>query len=143
VSGKSRDELTRILKGGVDSAHDFSAMTDLHVGHLVDFLKYGMIDDSKYIDYSTKKAIGADIDNGKRLFDTTCAACHGADGKMLNFGSEQEPEYVGDIVKGDPWEGQHKIRFGQPGTAMPSAVNNGWSIEDAVDVLGYAQTLPE
>jgi thiosulfate dehydrogenase len=63
-------------------------------------------------------------------------------GQRLNFGSPDEPEYVGTLANGNPWEVLHKIRFGNPGTPMPSAVANGWSIQDVVDVLGYAQTLP-
>ncbi|MDP2730395.1 MAG: c-type cytochrome [Dehalococcoidales bacterium] len=139
ASGKSREDLAKQLKGEIDSQHDFSAMTDLHVGHLVDFLKYGMIDDSKYIDYSTKKTIGADVAHGEELYTSTCVPCHGADGKTIDI----EGAGIGAIANGNPWETLHKIRFGQPGTAMPAAVASGWSTEEAVDVLGYAQTLPE
>lgn len=143
ASEKSRDDLAKQLKGDIDSEHDFSVLTDVHIEHLVDFLKWGMIDMAEHIDYGTKKAIGADLAHGKQLFDSTCASCHGSDGKMINFGSEQEPEYLGDLANGNPWETLHKIRFGQPGTAMPAGVANGWDIADAVDVLGYAQTLSE
>ncbi len=91
----------------------------------------------------TKKVIGDNMTHGEELYTDTCVACHGADGKQLNFGSETEPEYLGALANGNPWETLHKIRFGHPGTAMPSGVANGWSTQDAVDVLGYAQTLPE
>ncbi len=56
---------------------------------------------------------------------------------MIDF----DGEGVGDPANGNPWETLHKIRFGHPGTAMPSSVKSGWSTQDAVDVLGYSQTL--
>ncbi|MEE8389570.1 MAG: hypothetical protein V3S14_02075, partial [Anaerolineae bacterium] len=71
-----------------------------------------------------------------------CTACHGADGTTLNFGSAEEPEYLGGLADGNPWEVLHKTRFGQPDSAMPSTIDLGWSVQDAVDVLAYAQTLP-
>ncbi|NIN67785.1 MAG: hypothetical protein GTO63_24380, partial [Anaerolineae bacterium] len=62
----------------------------------------------------------------------------------VNFGDEDEPEYVGTIATDNPQEFLHKVRFGQPGInpAMPAAVDLGWSVQDVVDVLAYAQTLP-
>ena len=80
--------------------------------------------------------------HGEELYASSCAACHGSDGKALNFGDEQEPEYTGTLANDNPWEFLHKVRFGHPGTEMPSAVENGWTTEDAMDVLGYSQTLP-
>jgi thiosulfate dehydrogenase len=143
---KSKAELMDALTGDTNSQHDLSsALSDTALNNLVDFLKEGLIDDTKYINYDTKKVIGADVAHGEQLFTSTCVACHGADGKVLNFGSEAEPEYVGGLANGNPWETLHKIRFGHPGSnpPMPSGVVSGWSTQDAVDVLGYAQTLPE
>ncbi|MBU4225261.1 MAG: cytochrome c, partial [Chloroflexi bacterium] len=77
------------------------------------------------------------------LFESACAACHGADGKLINFGDETAPEFVGTIAIDNPWEFFHKVSFGQPGTAMPSGFENGWSLEDIANVLAYAQSLPE
>ncbi len=141
---KTKAQLLDTLTGDTDSQHDFSPLlSEAALNNLVDFLKEGLIDDTKYIDYVTKKPIGDSMTHGEELYTNTCVACHGADGKQLNFGSEAEPEYLGGLANGNPWETLHKIRFGHPGTAMPSGVANGWSVEDAVDVLGYAQTLPE
>ncbi|MBI4295432.1 MAG: c-type cytochrome [Chloroflexi bacterium] len=139
----SKDQLTEIMEGANDYRHDFSVlMTDLHTGHVVEFLKWGMVNLTPYIDYATKKPIGANAAAGKELYDSTCAACHGADGKLLNFGSDAEPEFLGTIAKDNPWEFIHKVRFGQPGTPMPAGVVNGWTIKQVVDVLEHAQTLP-
>jgi thiosulfate dehydrogenase len=63
----------------------------------------------------------------------------------LNFGSDKEPEYVGTIAKENPQEFLHKIRMGQPGSEppMPAALVLGWDIKQILDILAYAQTLPE
>lgn len=140
---KDKAQLLDTLTGGTDYRHDFSAvLSDAALGDLANFLSEGLINETKYIDYATKKPIRDNVGNGKVLFDGTCAACHGSNGKLLNFGSEAEPEYVGTVASDNPWETLHKIRFGQPGTTMPSSIVNGWSTQDAIDVLGYAQTLP-
>ena len=138
---KSKAQLLDALTGGVNSEHDFSSvLNEAALENLVNFLKEGPIDDIEYIDYGTKKAIGANIAHGEELYTATCTACHGADGKQIDFG---DGDGMGALSNGNPWETLHKIRFGQPSSSMPAGVKNGWSIQDAVDVLGYAQTLPE
>ena len=133
-------EILEIMEGGDNADHDFSkVMGDEALRDIANFLTEGLIDDAKYIDYSTKGVIGADLTKGKELYDDTCALCHGADGWMIDFGDHDQG--VGDLASGNPWETLHKIRFGHPGAAMPSSIKNGWSTEDAADVLGYAQTL--
>lgn len=138
---KSKSELENIMSGGDNADHDFSSLLgEEGVQNVANFLSEGLLDDSKYINYETKEVIGADLTSGKSRYDATCAACHGSDGKMIDFG---DGEGIGALSNGNPWEVLHKIRFGQPDGAMPAAVNAGWSTQDAVDVLGYAQTLPE
>ncbi len=66
--------------------------------------------------------------------------CHGFDGKMMNFGDEQEPEYVGTVAQDNPWETLHKVANGQPGVPMVSL--RALDTEDLVDIVAYAQTLP-
>jgi thiosulfate dehydrogenase len=129
-----------ILKGGDNSDHDFSAvMGDEDLESLGEFIADGgVIDTTPYIN-SDKTINGADLDNGETRFNNVCAVCHGADGRTIDF---DENEYVSNLANGNPQEILHKIRFGQPGTAMPSSVEMGWTTEDAVDVLAYAQTLP-
>ncbi len=138
----SHGELLSILDGSANPDHDFSAMGDSELGSLVIFLTEGLIDVGPFIDPDSKSAIGADTANGQVLFDGTCAACHGPDGRTINFHDPEDPEYVGTIAVDNPWEFIHKVRVGQPGTPMPSAIDSGWSMQDVVDVLSYAQTLP-
>jgi thiosulfate dehydrogenase len=141
TSGMSHAELLASLDGSANSDHDFSAMGDEAMGSLVVFLSEGLIDVAPFID-ADKAAVGGDEANGEELYNSTCTACHGADGRQINFHDPAEPEFVGNIAVDNPWEFIHKVRAGQPGTLMPSAIDGGWSMQDVVDVLAYAQTLP-
>jgi thiosulfate dehydrogenase len=76
------------------------------------------------------------------MFDGTCASCHGVDGKKINFHDADDPEYLGTVASGNPWEFFHKVLFGQPGAPMPSGIGLGWSAEEIADLAAYAQTLP-
>jgi thiosulfate dehydrogenase len=140
-SNKSTDELTTALTTG---DHDFSELGDEALTALVAFLQEGMADYGQFIDADSKTIIGGDLDNGEDRFQGTCAACHGTDGRTLNFGSDEEPVYVGTLALDNPWETFHKARFGHPGSdpEMPSTLDLGWSIQDVRDVIAYAQTLP-
>jgi thiosulfate dehydrogenase len=139
----SKEDLIAVLQGGTDYRHDFSGvLSQQAIENLADFLKYGLINDTQYIDYATKTPVNADVTRGETLYQQTCSGCHGSDGKQLNFGTAEAPEYIGSLADDNPWEFIHKVRAGQPGTTMPAAIENGWSIQDVIDVLGYAQTLP-
>ena len=140
---KSVEELAAALKGATNPDHDFSSvLDDAAINDLATFLKEGLVDARQYIDYETKAPTSADVSRGTQLFESVCAACHGADGTVLNFGDEEEPEYLGTLANDNPQETLHKERFGHPASAMPATVDLGWSVQDAVDVLAYAQTLP-
>jgi thiosulfate dehydrogenase len=116
-------------------------MGDDAMSDLAEFLQSGLVDVTPLIDADTKSAIGGDTAHGEELF-ASCTACHGEDGRTLNFGSAEEPEYVGTIALDNPWEFLHKVRVGQPGTAMPAAIDKGWSMDDLIDLLAFSQTLP-
>jgi len=103
------------------------------------FLSFGQIDMDRYIDRATKKARGDPL-RGAQYFQTICANCHGFDGKEMNFGDEEAPEFVGTVAAENPWEALHKIRFGQPGVGMVSL--SVLAVQDQVDILAYIQTLP-
>jgi len=160
VQKMSLKDIEAILLGSKNPFHNFSYVIDYDsINNLALFLKEGLIDDRQYIDYKTKKPLNANIDNGKRLYGKACSKCHGHDGAELNFGTDQKPKYVGSIAISNPWEFAHKVRFGQPGTIMPalrlrlklpegenkmpSGIESGQDIQDVMDILGYAQTLPK
>lgn len=142
AADKTTEEITTAL---TSDDHDFSELGEDQIAHLVTFIQEGLADYGQYIDSDTKAIVDADVDHGEELFIGLCQTCHGSDGQTLNFASEDEPEYLGDLALDNPWETFHKARYGHPGSdpEMPSTLQEGWSIEDVRDVLGYAQTLGE
>ena len=130
------EEVKSILSGGSNADHDFSGVIDDDsLTTLAEFISNGgVIDISVHIDLETKEVIDGDSANGKILYEATCVVCHGSDGAAIGAA-------LGELANGNPWETLHKIRFGQPASAMPSAVDSGWTLKEALDVLAYAQTL--
>ena len=122
--------------------HDMGTygLSDDDVWDLVKFLIEDLTDTDEYID-QFGDFIGDPV-NGETYFDNTCANCHGWDGTEINFGSEQDPEYIGGLARRNPWEFLHKVRGGQPGKTMPSFINLWWLDQSAADVSVYSQTLP-
>ncbi len=130
--------------------HGFGAagLSDGDIWDLAKFVLEGQIDTDDIIDGD---AFTGDVANGQTLYEsgigtsTACSGCHGDDGLAAPPGvdPEEHDEFVGLIANENPWEFQHKVRFGQPDTAMPSAVAGGGSIQDVADLSAYAQTLPE
>jgi thiosulfate dehydrogenase len=141
--GLSVDEIVSHLHGGKDAAHDFSPyLDDIALMQVAQFLKDGVIDDTQYIDPVTLRVIDADLYHGKDLYQSTCAECHGVDGKKITFRTEGISEYLGSVANRDPWRFLHRTRFGTAGTDMPVGVTLGWTPADGRDILAYVQTLP-
>ncbi|MBI2906662.1 MAG: c-type cytochrome [Chloroflexi bacterium] len=144
-AGKSKTaaQLVAILKGASNPRHNFSPqLSDASLANLAAFLKEGLYDTKGVVDYPTRKPLNADMSRGRTSYGSTCAPCHGADGTKLNFGSEKDPEFIGTLAASNPQEFLHKVRAGQPGAAMPSAFESGWTLQDSANVLAFAQTLP-
>jgi thiosulfate dehydrogenase len=136
-STKTTAELVAFFKTGT---HSFSSqLSDQDIADVSAFITGGQIDMSLHIDLTTKEANG-DETNGGTLYTAQCSSCHGADGKTIDF---CDGGGVGCLARDNPWETLHKIRFGHPGSAMPSMVEEGLSTDDQVDILTYAQTLGE
>jgi mono/diheme cytochrome c family protein len=143
LQNMSVDEVMGQLRGQKDPAHDFSKyIDDAHLEQLATFLKLGLIDDSQYIDSTSLKVIGGDLQHGQQLFQQTCARCHGKDGTEKVFRTEGIDEYLGSVANRDPWRFLHRTRFGVAGTDMPIGYELGWIPADGRDVLKYVQTLP-
>jgi len=145
AQAKSLDQIKASLKGATNPKHNFSsALDDAALTSLATFVKSGLVDLSTAIDAKAKKPVKADAARGKQLA-VVCTACHGPDGKKLNFGKPDDPEYVGTVANENPWEFLHKVRVGQPGSDPPmlTGVELGWSLQDVLDILAYSQTLPE
>ena len=141
AASMSSEDLTAWLTGAKNPDHDFSQVLDeAYINALVTFVQKETLDSAAYI--NADKTVNGDAARGKVKFEKTCAACHGTDGKKINFGSDAEPEFVGTVAADNPWEFFHKATFGQPGEPMPAGAALGWSFEDRANVLAYAQTLP-
>jgi thiosulfate dehydrogenase len=137
------DEIVSHLNGEKDPAHNFSPYLDRQsLVQLATFLKEGVIDDSQYIDPVSLQIIRGDIENGQGLYKSTCAVCHGTDGRTIIFRTEGVDEYLGSVANRDPWRFLHRTRFGTAGTSMPVGYALGWTPADGRDILAYAQTLP-
>lgn len=138
----SVEEIIAWLNGTQSADHDFSAyMEEAQFQMLAAFIQQGQLDTTPFI--NADKTVNGDAAKGNALYESVCAVCHGDDGKTLNFGDEAAPEYIGTLAADNPWEFFHKAANSQPGEAMPSAINLGWSLEDIANLLAYTQTLPQ
>jgi thiosulfate dehydrogenase len=144
IFGASSGSDEELLGALTASGHDFSLLGDEVLGQVVDFIQEGMIDFAPLFDPVTKAVREGDLDAGERLFTRSCGACHGSDGREINFGDESDPTYVAHIAQDNPWEFAHKMLHGQPGSdpEMPAMLAEGWGTEEVSDVTAFAQTLP-
>lgn len=136
-SGSAKD-LENVLHG---ETHRYSDQMIPHeqTEYLAAFLTMGLDDMNSFINFETGEVMG-DADNGAGIFQTTCAACHGFDGRSLDWGDRDEPGYVGTEAMANPWEVLHKIRNGHPGVEMISL--RAFDLKDSADLLAYTRTLP-
>ena len=146
-------ELVNLLTGGFyspilgENVHIFlGLMTTDELGAIAKFIKAGTVDTSDYI--ASSGIIVANLsnfNNGNELYTSkpfgiangNCELCHGSEGTSTTG------VVVGAEAVANPWEVLHKVRFGQPGSIMPSMFEAGLTIQDSVDVVFYAQSLPK
>ena len=138
MAGQDAETIHKIL---MNDTHQFTEAMIPHdaMRRVSLFISRGLHNADDYIDKETGKVKG-DAEKGAALFQNSCAACHGFKGTALDWGEEGEPAYVGTEANGNPWEILHKIINGHPGVEMIAL--RPFGIEDAVDVLTYAQGLP-
>jgi len=138
MAGGDPSKIKVILR---DETHQYTPqmLTNRAVDRIADFISYGLVDMDLYIDRASMVPKG-DTKRGKVIFESICALCHGENGKAINFGSEDKPEYVGTVAKFELLEAFHKVRNGQPGQPMMSLITQ--PIQTQIDVLAYERTLP-
>ena len=144
---RSASEAFDLIK--TDHGYGNAGLSDDDIWDLAKFVLEGQIDTDDLIDAS--EAFVGNLDNGQTLYDsgigtgTACMVCHGADGLQAPPGvdPDEHDDFVGLIANENPWEFQHKVRFGQPGTAMSGSVADGGTTQDVADLGAYAQSLPE
>jgi thiosulfate dehydrogenase len=137
LAGKDPADIHKILMNEIHGFTHEMIPEDAMVRIAV-FVSKGQIDVSQYV--KADKTVVGNAERGKAIFQNHCAACHGFDGQALDWGETDKPKYVGTEAQGNPWEVLHKIRAGHPGVEMPAMM--AFPVQDAVDLLTYAQTLP-
>ncbi|RMF81031.1 MAG: DUF4215 domain-containing protein [Planctomycetota bacterium] len=126
---------------GVLNGHDFGlVLTDDQINDLVAFVQTLTIDDDAYID-AGGNFLGDEVQGQAHYTGgvVTCLTCHGPNGTAINFGTPEDPEWLGTVASGNPWEFMHKARFGQPGSPMPSWLANGGDDQGVADIGKYVQ----
>lgn len=137
AAGKDPAAIAKILRGAPHS-YTPAMIDDRSLGYLGLFVSKGQHDTRKWIGKDGKSAGVAA--RGKAVFQTVCAACHGYDGRLLNWGSEKEPEYIGTAANKFPEEFFHKLRNGHPGSIMINL--RTFPMQVSADVHAYSQSLP-
>ncbi len=134
-------DITRIMSLLRAAPHGYTPemIKDEELRRLAIFVSRGQDNADRFIDLKTGNVKG-DRTRGAGLFHTICAACHGFDGRLLNWGTAQEPAYIGTEANTFPHEVLHKIRNGHPGAAMINL--RGFPFKDAIDILAYTRSLP-
>ncbi|MEW6428870.1 MAG: c-type cytochrome [Thermodesulfobacteriota bacterium] len=124
------------------SRHDFSAfLSPAQIRDLVGFLREGQTAIGPVIDAEGRGK--GDAERGGPLYAAHCASCHGRDGNTIDFkGDKEGVQGVGWLANDNPEESIHKIRWGHPGSDMPSMLADGKLTErDAIDILTFSQSL--
>lgn len=137
--GKPVGEIFALLRGP-EHAYNREMIPDDALARVAAFVSRGQFDMSKYIDLGTRKVIAGDIDRGRNVFQTTCAACHGFDGRKLNWGGPGEDAFIGTEAVDLPDEVMNKIMHAHTGVEMINLQAFGPDL--AGDVLRYVSTLP-
>lgn len=141
AAGQPPEAIAAILR---DANHPYTTdmITDEEMMRVATFISKGLVDMRAFIDYETrtvKPGVG-DIDRGRAIFQTTCAACHGFDGRALDWGEGDEHNFVGTEAAELPDEVMNKISNAHPGAAMINL--RAFSLEDRISVLAYIAGLP-
>lgn len=128
---------------GVLNGHDYgSVLSDIDINDLVSFLLLGTTNADPFIQPGTG-AFQGDPVQGETNFTSggspSCIVCHGSDGTAINFGTFEDPEYLGTVATQNPWELFHKVRVGQPGAPMPSWLAGGGTNQGVADIGRYIQ----
>jgi len=138
LAGTPAADVLAMLQGSTNPDHDFSAVMDEQaLTDLALFISEEMASPSIVLDLT------GDEGNGQILFEDTCEDCHGPEGLAINFHTDAEPEYPATIANDNPMELLAKVRFGQPDTEMPSAIDAGWTNQEMADAIAYVATLPQ
>jgi mono/diheme cytochrome c family protein len=139
AASKPKEELLVIFR---DKNHPYTKdmITDAEMERLAAFINRGLVDMRTFLDFKERKVKSGDIVRGREIFQTTCAACHGFDGRALDWGTDGGHNYVGTEAVEVPDEVYNKISNAHTGVQMINL--RAFSFEDRVSLMAYAATLP-
>jgi cytochrome c5 len=141
MRGMAVEAIVPILR---DANHPYTVemISDEEMLRVATFLSKGLIDMRSFIDYDSRKVIAGvgDLDRGRGIFQTTCAACHGFDGRALDWGEGDGHNYVGTEAAELPDEVWNKISNAHPGAAMINT--RAFSTDDRISLMAYIAGLP-
>jgi len=136
IDGRAGAEPRKIAAILKDDTHGYgNLMAEADLTDLALFVSRGQVDMDRYIDRASGRVKG-DASARVTVYQTICANCHGRDGLKVR---DMPP--LGRAVRDDPWQALHNILNGHPNEKMPSLRVLG--MDTIVDVLAYAQALPE
>ncbi len=125
-----------------DKNHPYTPemISDAEMLRVATFVSKGLVDMREFIDYDTRTVNAGDPERGREIFQTTCAACHGFDGRALDWGGKGEHNFIGTEAASLPDEVYNKISNTHPGAAMINL--RAFSHQDRVAVMAYIAKLP-
>ncbi|RYH12379.1 c-type cytochrome [Tropicimonas sp. IMCC6043] len=138
--GANESAIAELLRGP-DHAYTEDMIDDEEMARLAAFVSRGQIDMSRYVNLETREIRWGDLNRGRAIFQSVCAACHGFDGRAYDWGDDGEHAYVGTEAAAAPDEVMGKIMNGHPGVAMINL--RAFGPEAAHDALSYSATLPQ
>lgn len=137
--GKPVDQIAVMLR---DANHPYTVemISDEEMLRVAAFVSRGQVDMRSFLDMDTRTVNKGNVNRGREIFQTTCAACHGFDGRAMDWGSDGNHNYVGTEAVEVPDEVMHKILNAHTGVQMINL--RAFPLEYAIDVIAYAATLP-
>ncbi len=149
---RTQTALTNVISKGFvnpvngQTVHSYgSYFSAAQINQLVAFIQGGIVDTEIYVStLGTNPVALGDSVNGKILYNSSastasnpaCSSCHGADGKTIAL----DEGSLGAMMRAEPWESLHKIRFGQPGEPGMTErcmLSLGRTTEEAVDIVTF------
>lgn len=142
IRGAEGRPVEKIMATLRDKNHPYTPemINDDELARLAAFVSRGQVDMTKFIDTATRKMNAGNVNRGREVFQTVCAACHGFDGRLLDWGDKDNHNYVGTEAVDVPDEVMHKVLNAHPGVQMVNL--RAFPLQDAIDVMAYAATLP-
>lgn len=139
AEGQPEEYIMRTLR---NENHPYTQemINDEEMARVAAFVSRGQVDMSAFIDTETRSMNAGNSSRGREVFQTICAACHGFDGRMLDWGDGDEHNFVGTEAAALPDEVMHKVLSAHPGVQMVNL--RAFPLQDAIDLMAYAATLP-